>query len=216
MSNVIDDILVQGVQVSLDIDGDVFRASVLEPLDRDRLYVTPPVSRGDTVLMAKNQEVYLLLDLPDDMLLLCMLAYRETTVLGSTQAAAFDILRWDIRDSFRKTFRLRISKWCAFSVLSLYEPSLVEFSDQVSMFDLSEGGVCLITSFRAPTNAFAECSFEVDSEIMTIMSRVVHCDKMKHHGNYHLGLEFIELSLEQRRKIRKYIYAEQAKRIKRT
>ncbi|MDD3919996.1 MAG: PilZ domain-containing protein [Eubacteriales bacterium] len=216
MSNVIDDILIQGVQVNLDIDGDLFRTGVLLPLEEDRLYVSMPTSRGEPVMMAKSQEVYLLCDLPDDMLLLCMLSYREEETINGVQAAAFDMLRWDIRDSFRKTFRLRISKWCAFSVLSLYEPSLVEFSDQVSMFDLSEGGVCLITTFRAPANAFAECSFEVESEVMTIMSRVVHCDKMRQHGHFHLGLEFIELTLDQRRKIRKYIYAEQAKRIKRT
>lgn len=215
-TKVIEDLLKPGVFVNLEKDGDLFRVQVLRAPITNELVVTMPVSRGQRVPMAQGQEIYLLMDMPDSLLLLAMLRYEDADTVGDKLAAVFELLQWDIRDCTRRTFRLRVSDPCSFTVFSLFDPTRVAYSDSVPMFDLSEGGLSVIAATKPPTNAFAECCFMINGEQMKVKARVAHTSPAARPGCHKIGFEFIQLPLNDRRTIRKFIYAEQMKRIRRS
>ena len=108
---------------------------------------------------------------------------------------------------------LMVFCWCKVKIFSLYDGEVI-VSSMERANELSENGIDILTYHKVDRGAFVECSFEIGGVEMTLMCRVARFNTMA-KGQYNkVGMEFVDMTPEQRSSIRRYLLAEQSRRLR--
>lgn len=202
-----------GDTVSVDIDTVYYRATV-KFIDGQMIYLKIPAFNRRPPVLTYNRTAYLINDASDNDILLMVLRLRWKDTERGEALYVFEMVRATLRNSQRKSFRMSVDGKCNVKIFSFYNAKEVVFSNRVNIYDLSEGGMALFVSNNLAVDSFAECSFFIDDEEIRVNGRIANCIETDNVGTYRCGIEFISINQKQQQLIRRYLFMEQARRLR--
>lgn len=191
--------------IMLDIDGALYETRALLE-EQSMLHTAPLFVNGARVVLAQNQPVYCMQAFEDGRLLFVLLRYMQQ---GAQNADVFRILHSTFLSVLAADYRVPVEGVCDVTMFSTYDREESLFFAKVPIADLSETGIGLVVPKKLHHSTFAECTFSLHAEqTLRLSCRTTHSKAAAEQ--YHVGFEFLDISEEDRLRIREYLFMQQA------
>lgn len=202
------DELAAGSLVSLYVNGKRHEKEILERRP-DHLLLGALGDAGEPPLY--QQAACLVQSLSDERTLLAVMRFEEGRGRGRGRQDLFRLIPGGYMYLWPGLNSLAMHHWVPLQVYAPHEPSQILLDDLAFLFALTETQASMMIPIPLPPGSFAECSFPLGGEQLSLRTVLTRCEDLDGGAGYRGHFMLIDQWL--RPKLREFLLDEQAKRL---